>query len=79
MPFATAPADAAGPEPLDGLLCRFWEEVRADLVASCPTTLAWLDSADFDWWARTTLDSIEPEQVRRRLLAGTRPPAPARG
>jgi hypothetical protein len=76
MPYAVAPAAAAGLEPLDGLLCRFWALVRADLAAGDPATAAWLDSDDFGWWVRTTLDSLDPNQLRHRLLAAVRRPVP---
>jgi hypothetical protein len=75
MPRDDARTAAAGPEPALLLACRFWALVRADLAAGDRETAAWLDSADFRWWAGATLEWLDPEQVRRRLLAGMRPPA----
>ncbi len=50
------------------LVAALWRQVLADLAHGRPAARAWLDSPQFDYWARLSLPSVAPAEVRARLL-----------
>ena len=50
------------------LVQAMWQQVLADLAHGRPAARGWLDSPQFEFWARLSLPSVAPADVRSRLL-----------